>query len=177
MVLAQIVRSSLIITLAPAVLLGQGRVGGFGRGRGPGKLAREEGITVQRPVNPVNLLIEHRQDLVLTDSQFVQIIGVKRALDSANAPLMRRIDSVQSVLKGGNPLFGDPSRARRDSLAAGRSVVQQTLAGVRENIGEWRDKAYKLLSSEQLTKAQDFEAKAEKELEDEQQQARGRGKP
>jgi hypothetical protein len=173
----QLVRSSLIVALVPAAALAQARLPGLGRGRLPGKLAREEGITVQRPVNAVNLLIEHRQDLVLTDSQFVHIIGVKRALDSANAPLMRRIDSVQHELKGGNPLFGDPSRARRDSLAAGRSVVQETLAGVRENNTEWRDKAYKLLSSDQLTKAQDFEAKAEKELEDDQRPGRGRGKP
>ena len=178
--IARLIRSgtavALLAAVLPAALLAQGRMGGMGRGgRGPGKLAREEGLSVQRPVNPVNLLIEHRQDLALSDSQFMRVIVVKRSLDSANAPLMRRIDSVQHVLKGGAPLFGETSPARRDSLSFGRSVVQQSLAGVRENNADWRDKAYALLSGAQLTKAQEFEAKAEKELEDALDKGRGRG--
>jgi hypothetical protein len=181
MLIARVIRSATLLTLVPvllpAALVAQGRMGGMGRGggRGPGNIAREEGLAVQRPVNAVNLLIEHRQELTLTDSQFMRVIVVKRGLDSANAPLMRRIDSVQHVLKGGAPLFGETSPARRDSLSIGRSVVQQTLAGVRDNNAEWRDKAYALLSGAQVTKAQELEAKAEKELEDALEKGRGRG--
>jgi hypothetical protein len=178
---ARIARSSLslLLLLAPAIAVGQGRMGGAGRGMGgrtPGKLAREEGLAIQRPLNPVNLLIEHRQELTLSDTQFTRIIAIKRALDSTNAPLMRRIDSVQRILKGGSPIFSDPSPTRRDSLAEGKSAVQETLAGVRDNISDGREKAFALLSPVQLTKAQDIEAKAQKAMDDEVQ-ARGRGKP
>jgi hypothetical protein len=182
MLAARFARSSLplLIALTPAVALAQGRMGGGGRGRGGrgvGNPAREEGFAVQRPVNPVNLLIEHRQELTLTDTQFVRVIAIKRALDSTNAPLMRRIDSVQRLFKGGKPIFSDPSPARRDSLAEGKSAVQEMLVGVRENISDGREKAFALLSGQQAAKAQEIEAKAAKALEDEEQQARGRGKP
>jgi hypothetical protein len=107
----------------------------------------------------------------------MRVIAIKRALDSTNAPLMRRIDSVQRIFKGGNPIFSDPGPARRDSLAQGKAAIQQTLIGVKENISDGREKAFTLLSTTQLAKARDWEAKAEKALEDEDQQARGRGKP
>jgi hypothetical protein len=167
-----------VIALFPGALLAQGRMGagGFGRGRGAGKVQRSEGITVKMPINPVNLLIEHRQELALTDTQFVHIIAVKRSLDSANAPLMRRIDSVQHMLKGGNPIFSEPSPARRDSLAAGRAVVQETLVGMRENISDYREKAFSLLSTQQLAKATDIESAAQKAADDEDQKGK-RGKP
>ncbi len=150
---------------------------GAGRSRGGNNISRTEGVAVTMPVNPVNLLIEHRQDLALSDSQFIHVIAVKRALDSANAPLMRRIDSVQRVLKGGNPLFSSPSAERKDSLAEGRSVVNETLSGVRENISDFREKAFSLLSTDQLAKATDIEEKAIKAAEDEDQKGKGRGKP
>jgi hypothetical protein len=175
----RLVRFTLMLAILPATLLAQRGMGGggFGRGRGPGKITRADGIAVTMPINPVNLLIEHRQDLALSDTQFVHIIAVKRALDSANAPLMRRIDSVQHMLKGGNPIFSDPSPTRRDSIAEGRVVVNETLAGVRENFSDFREKAFSLLSTQQLDKAQDLEAKAIKAAEDDDPKAKGRGKP
>ena len=79
--------------LLPATLLAQGRgvMGGRGAltpGRGQGSLAREAGIQIPKYVNSVNLLIEHRQDLALTDSQFVRLIVMKRTFDSTNTPLL-----------------------------------------------------------------------------------------
>jgi hypothetical protein len=177
--IGRVLRSTAVIALVPAALFGQGRGGGgrggFGRGRGAGNLAKSDGITVQMPINPVNLLIEHRQELTLSDTQFVHIIAVKRSLDSANAPLMRRIDSVQHTLKGGSPIFSEPNAARRDSLSEGRAVVQETLAGVRENISDFREKAFSLLSTQQLAKATDIETTAQKAADDEEEKAKGRG--
>ena len=173
------VRTCAVLALVPATLFAQRGMGagGFGRGRGGGNISRSEGIDVTMPVNPINLMIEHRQDLALSDSQFKQVIVVKRSLDSANAPLMRRIDSVQHEMKGGNPIFSQPSAGRRDSLAAGRSVVNESLIGVRGNISDFRDKAFGLLSSDQRTKATDIEEKAIKAAEEAEQKANGRGKP
>ena len=116
------------LLLVPALVMAQRGIGGGGRGRGGGGgkegggIARDAGIAVPKLVNAVNLLVEHKQDLALTDTQFVRIIALKRSLDSTNAPLMRRVDSVQREFKGGAMLLGNPSPARRDSLAIGRSV-------------------------------------------------------
>lgn len=143
----------------------RGIMGGRGAltpGRGPGSLARDGGVQVPKYVNSVNLLIEHRQDLALNDSQFVRLIAAKRALDSINVPLLRKLDSVQRVFKSGVPMFSAPSVQRRDSLAEARVVVSETLATVRQNIAVARDRAYVVLSPTQLTKAQELEERAEK---------------
>jgi hypothetical protein len=155
---------ALALALAPAVVAAQGR--GFGRGRGPGNLPHEAGVDVPKQVNVINLLIEHRQELALSDSQFARVIIIKRTVDSTNAPLMRKLDSVQRLFKRA-PIFSDPSPARRDSIAEGKAVVHETIAAVREHLDAARDRAYELLSSQQLSKAQDIEAKAQKAIEDE----------
>ena len=74
-------------------------------------------------MNPINLMIEHRQDLALSDTQFMKVIAIKRVLDSTNAPLVRKLDSVQRLFKKA-PLFSEPSPQRRDSLAQARALVQ-----------------------------------------------------
>jgi hypothetical protein len=150
---------------------GSGR-GGFGRGA---SLPRAPGVEVPQVVNAVNLLVEHRQDLALTDTQFMRVIAIKRTLDSTNSPLMRKIDSVQRLFKNG-PLFTSGSRERRDSLAEANSLVHETIAAVRENNESGRDQAYALLSSRQLDAAHALEAKAEQQIQDAAAQSRGQGK-
>jgi len=142
-------------------------------GRGGGNMAREAGIQIPKYANGVNLLIEHRPELVLSDSQFTRIIAIKRALDSTNAPLVRKLDSVQHLFRGGTPLFSSPSAQRRDSLSSARALVSETVGTIRDNIGAWRDKAYATLSSIQLTKAHDLEDKAEKAAAEENQRNSG----
>lgn len=153
---------------------GRGGGGGFGRGKSIND-THEPALAVPKYVNPVNMLIEHRQELTLTDSQFVRVVAVKRGLDSANAPLDRRLDSLQRLFKGGGPLFGDASLERRDSLASARAVVQETMSGVRDNVSTAREKAYGLLSFTQRGKAQELEDKAEKAIVDDAQRS-GRGR-
>jgi hypothetical protein len=131
-------------------------------GRGNGTLSREGSVQIPKYVNSVNVLVEHRQDLSLSDSQFVRLIAAKRSLDSTNAPLLRKLDSVQRVFKSGVPLFSSPSAQRRDSIAEARVFVAGTLGTVRDNISVARDKAYTVLSSTQLVIVRDLEEKAEK---------------
>lgn len=120
----------------------------------------------------VNLLIQHRQDVTLSDSQFVKVIAIKRSLDSTNAPYTRKLDSLSRLFRGGTPIFSEPSAARRDSIAEARDVVDGTLAVLRDNNNTARDKAYELLNEQQLLKAHEIEAKAEKAIQDEK---KGRG--
>ena len=147
-------------------LAGAQTIGGFGRGRTPGKLLREPGIVVPKVVNAVNLMIEHRQDLALSDTQFARVIVIKRTLDSTNAPLVRKLDSVQRLFRGG-PVFSEPTIQRRDSLAEARSLVQEAIGAITENNATARDEAYGVLSVQQLETAQSLEAKAEQAIADE----------
>ena len=158
-------------------LAGAQRIGGFGRGRLPGRLEREPGIVVPRVVNPVNLLVEHRQQLALSDTQFAKVIAIKRVLDSTNGPLARKRDSVQRLFKGG-PVFSEPNAERRDSLAQAKGLVQDMTGAIEDNNNAARDKAYALLSAQQLAIAQDLEAKAEQSIEEEAKRgAKARGTP
>ena len=170
----------LAVVISGSAFAQRGIMGGRGAltpGRGAGSLARDGGVQVPKYVNAVNLLIEHRQELSLSDSQFVRLIAAKRTLDSTNVPLLRKLDSVQRVFKNGVPMFSAPSTQRRDSLAEARALVNETLGAVRQNITAARDKAYSTLSATQLTKAQEIEEKAEKGVAAENEQnARSAGR-
>jgi len=159
----------LLCTIAASAHAQRG-IGGMGR-RGPGNVVKQQGIPAPKVVNPVNLLVEHRPELALSDSQFARIIVIKRALDSTNAPLLRRIDSVQRLFRGGF-VFGDQSREHRDSVAEGRAVIQEMTAGLRDNFALAKERAFGLLSEQQLAKAQDLYAKAEQAIVDEELKAK-----
>jgi hypothetical protein len=151
-----------IVACTPAIASAQR--GGFGRGgKAPG-ITREPGLVIPKPLNMVNLLIEHRQDVALSDSQFKQIISLKRELDSTNAPQMRRLDSLSRLFRGGKPMFAETSPARRDSLARASSVLRDVVAILDDNNSTARDQAYALLGEPQLAKAKTIQSQAEKAL-------------
>jgi hypothetical protein len=149
--------------ILPAALGAQTRIGGMGpdgqKGK-PGRLSRDMGITVPKIVNPVNLLIEHKLEVALNDTQFKRIIAIKRVLDSTNAPLSRKLDSIQRLYKP-RPIFSSITQERRDSIAQAHPLVLDLVAGIRENISSAKDSAYTLLSAQQLTTAQGLESVAE----------------
>lgn len=156
--------------MTPALAMAQR--GGFGGGRGgriPG-LSREPGLEIPKQVNMLNLLIERRQEVALSDSQFKQVISMKRALDSTNAPQMRKLDSVSRLFRGGTPMFSEPNAARRDSIAEARNVIRDALSIVDDNNATARDGAYALLNGPQLIKAKAIQAAAEKAVEDAEKQ-------
>jgi hypothetical protein len=167
-----------IVAVAAAPSLAQRGRGIPGLGRS-GLGSNEPEVSAPKQVNAVNLLIEHRPELALSDTQFMRVIAIKRTLDSTNAPLMRRLDSVQRLFKRG-PLFSQGSTQRRDSLTEARSLVRDVTAAVRENNATGRDQAYALLSAKQLDTAHSLEAAAEQRIADESQRGRGQdrgGKP
>ncbi len=153
--------------------MGRGGGGRSGGGRGNSALPRAPGIDVPEFVNAVNLLIQHRQDLALSDTQFTKVIAIKRSLDSTNSPLMRKLDSVQRLFKKG-PVFSEGSPERRDSLSDAKMLVRDVSASVRDNNASGRDKAYALLSTKQLDQAHALEAAAEQQIADDAKKT-GRG--
>jgi hypothetical protein len=127
----------------------------------PPTLKREPGIEVPPTINIVNLVVQNRQDMVLTDTQYVRAIALKRTLDSTNAPLLRRIDSVQRLFKG-RPIFSEPSPAHRDSVNAGQAVIREMTADIDDNIADAKDKLFAFLSTPQKEKAEQIEDRARK---------------
>ncbi len=158
-----------LVSASPDAAAAQGGMGRGGRGgsnRGASALPRAAGVDIPEVVNAVNLLVQHRQDLALSDTQFMRVIAIKRTLDSTNSPLLRKLDSVQRLFKNG-PVFSEGSAERRDSLNEAHSLVRDVTAAVRENNASGRDQAYALLSSKQLDQAHALEAAAEQRIEDE----------
>jgi hypothetical protein len=156
----------LFATAVPAMASGQR--GGFGRGGRVPNIAREPGLVIPKPINVINLLIARRQDVALSDSQFKQVISLKRELDSTNAPQMRKLDSLDRLFRGGTPMFSAPNAARRESLAEARAVMREAVAAVTDNNASARDRAYALLSEPQLDKAKAIEIEAAKAAEEQE---------
>ena len=175
--LSRVAIAALAMAILPALASAQRGIGpsGIGSGRrGGGGISRDPGLAIPKQVNAVNLIIQNRQALALSDSQFARVVVIKRQVDSANAPLMRRLDSLPRVFKGGQLVFGNPSAEKRDSVATATALVRETEAEVRATISDGRDRAYSLLSESQLMKAQGFEQAAEKALAEETA-GKGRG--
>ena len=176
-------KTSILIVLGAALALGPAAAAQHGMPGLPGSsglrgertinFKRDPGVVIPAIVQPINLMIAHRQELALTDSQFMRVIRVKRALDSLNAPLMRKLDSVQRLFRGGGPLFGDASPERRDSLADARGIVAQTVGEIRDNIDPARERAYGLLSAAQRTTAERVEAEEAQRIEDAEKKKSG----
>lgn len=153
--------SLVMLVLLPALAVAQRPgIGSLGKRGTPG-MKREAGIEVPPPINIVNLVIEHRQDLMLSDTVFRRVVSIKRTLDSTNSPLLRRIDSVQRLFKSA-PIFSEPSPAHRDSLNAGRALVKEMSADIDDNIADAKDKVFVLLSAPQKEKAEQIEDQARK---------------
>ena len=109
-------------------------------------------------VNPLNLMIMHRADLALTDSQFVRIVALKRTADSANVPLMRRLDSLQRAQRPST----DPTVARADEerIRDLRAEARETVKEIYANLQPARDRAFELLNSLQAARAGTLESEA-----------------
>jgi len=159
-----------LVSLMPALAAAQMPGMGALSRRLPAALKRESGIEVPQTINIVNLVVQHRPEMALTDTQFVRILSIKRTLDSTNAPLYRRVDSVQRLFKG-VPIFTEPTAAHRDSLTAGKSVIKEMTADIDDNIADAKDKMFALLTTPQKEQAEQIADKAKKASE-----AAGRGR-
>jgi hypothetical protein len=162
-----------IVALVATPGFAQRGIPGLGRS---GLGSNEPEISVPKQINAVNLLIEHRQELALSDSQFARVVVIKRSLDSTDLPLLRKLDSVQRLFKK-KPLFQDESAARKDSIAEARALVRGTIVSLGDNIGDARAQAFGLLSAQQLPKAEQLAAAAQQALDDDQRRPARGGRP
>jgi hypothetical protein len=162
----------LAVAAAPSFAQRGRSIPGLGRS---GLGNNEPEISVPKQVNAVNLLIEHRQELALSDSQLARVVVIKRSLDSSDLPLLRKLDSVQRLFKT-RSMFQDESAARRDSIALARALVRDAVALLGENISDARAQAFGLLSAQQLPKAEQLASAAQQALDEERRESPSGGR-
>lgn len=148
---------ALIVTLAiPAALAAQIN-GRMAAGREFGQSSNDPLVSEARPVNNVSVLIQHKQQLALTDSQFVQLVAIRRTVDSVNFPLERRLDSLVRVQRSASSAF---RRLPADTARHLRDVARSTLDELAANMRPATDRAHALLTDRQIQMAAIFEQQA-----------------
>lgn len=163
------IRAALILLLLPAAVPVAAQVNGrMAAGREFGQSKNDPLISEPRPVNVVSVLIAHRQQLSLSDSQFAQLVVLRRGLDSTNFPLERRLDSLLRVEREASASF---RRLPTDTVRQMRDLARSTLDALAANMRPATDRAHNLLTEQQMTLASRFEEQARQAAEEQASQA------
>jgi hypothetical protein len=124
---------------------------------------------VPAPIVPVSLakvvLENDNNDMALTDSQRVQLRVVQKQLDSANAPLIAKLDSIKPKWRPAGGL-NDLSSEQRDELIAHRKAHDEVIAKIAPNVAASREHAMALLNKDQQERAVKLEKNARKRAEE-----------
>ncbi len=140
---------------------GGGRRGGGGEGGARGERQGGGEAAPQRPVNVPALVLDHAAELTLADSQRVRLQAIRHTLDSADAPLLVRLDSLRPTSRPINP--SDVSQEQRDEMASRRAALKDVMEGLRENHAVARKATMDLLAPAQQQRAAALEQNALKE--------------
>jgi Spy/CpxP family protein refolding chaperone len=117
------------------------------------------------PVNVARAVIEHEQDMALTDSQRTQIVLIQRQLDSASAPLLKKIDSLRPTWRPAGGI-NDLSPEQRDQLVTLRKAQFAVIDSLTPTFARARDQVMAVLTPEQRDRAEKLERNARKRAED-----------
>jgi len=123
-----------LLVVIPALLSAQrGGGGGSGGTRRPGSgfsdsaevrpLSRDD----VNDANPLNLLVDKRKDLKLTDAQLAALKDASAKLKDRILPSLKTIDSLNSVMR-----LLSTSLADQDAARSARSTFLQTLKSIRD---------------------------------------------
>lgn len=120
-------------------------------------------------VNVVDLMLTHRSELELADSQVTRLQQIGATHDSANAPLRARLDSLR-----GERGAGDAGDADRSAMRERFQGMRDTFASMRDHDQAARKDAYAMLTKDQKKKAERLEDDARKSMGDDWRRS-GRG--
>jgi hypothetical protein len=113
-------------------------------------------------LNPVDLLVDKRKDLKLTDVQISQLKDSASTLRERTAPLLREVDSLVRVLKSGAASQSADDRVRtRDARQAINGVLTEIRTAYDSAAGSTRT----LLDPDQQTKANELIGKRREKAE------------
>ena len=117
------------------------------------------------PVNVARTVIEHEHDMALTNSQRTQIVLIQRRLDSAAAPLLKRIDSLKPTWRPAGGI-NDLSPEQRDQLVALRKAQFAVIDSLTPTYAKARDQVMTVLNPEQRDRAAKLEKNERKRAEE-----------
>lgn len=117
------------------------------------------------PVNVARAVIEHEQDMALTDSQRTQIVLIQRRLDSTAAPLLKKIDSLKPTWRPAGGI-NDLSPEQREQLTALRNAQFAVIDSLTPTFARAREQVMELLNPEQRDRAAKIEKNARKRAEE-----------
>jgi len=117
------------------------------------------------PVNVARTVIEHEQDLALTDSQRTELVRIQRQLDSATAPYLKKIDSLRPSWRPAGGI-NDLSREQRDQLVALRAAQFAVIDSVTPTFTKAREQVMTVLTPEQRDRAAKLERNERKRAEE-----------
>jgi hypothetical protein len=117
------------------------------------------------PVSVAKAILETDKDMALSDSQRVQITQVQRQLDSVDAPLLARLDSVKPTWRPAGGL-SDLSQEQRDELVARRKQQIAIVEEISPNVAKANERVMTLLRPEQRDRANKLEKNARKRAEE-----------
>jgi hypothetical protein len=103
--------------------------------------------------------------MALTDSQRIQLTLIQRRLDSANAPLLARLDSLKPTWRPAGGL-NDLSQEQRDELVTKRKAQIAVVEQLTPNFTKAREHVIALLRPEQRDRAEKLEKNARKRAEE-----------
>ncbi|MFL5620303.1 MAG: hypothetical protein ACJ79A_18160 [Gemmatimonadaceae bacterium] len=117
------------------------------------------------PVNVARTVIEHEQDMALTDSQRTQIVLIQRRLDSAAAPLLKKIDSLRPTWRPAGGI-NDLSPEQREQLVTLRKAQFAVIDSLTPVFTRAREQVMTLLNPEQRERATKLEKSERKRAEE-----------
>ena len=117
------------------------------------------------PVSVAKVVLENEGELALSDSQRVALTAIQRQLDSADAPLLTKLDAIKPTWRPANGL-NDLSIEQREELVAHRKAHVELIEQIAPIFAQSRERALSVLSKEQQDKAIKLERNARKRAED-----------
>ena len=117
------------------------------------------------PVNVARTIIEHEQDMALTDSQRTQIVLIQHQLDSVAAPLLRKIDSLKPTWRPAGGI-NDLSPEQREQLFSLRKAQFEVIDSLTPTFAKAREQVMTVLTPEQRDRAAKLERSARKRAEE-----------
>jgi hypothetical protein len=117
------------------------------------------------PVSVARAVLDGEKDMALSDSQRVQLQLIQRQLDSVNAPLLARLDSLKPTWRPAGGL-NDLSQEQRDELVALRKAQIAVVEQITPNFVKARERVMALLRPEQQDRANKLEKNARKRAEE-----------
>jgi hypothetical protein len=134
-----------------------------GGGAANGRRSRDDAdggapLSMRVPTTTVMLVLAHTTDLGITPTQLAGLAPVRRHLDSLDAPLYARLDSLRTTQRPANPR--DLSEEQRATLRARRVAIADLVTRFRDSNSETRPRVMALLSSDQQEKLASLESEA-----------------